>query len=174
MQPLPWCHGCSYHYSDVIMDTMASQITSLAIFCSTVCLGTGQRKHQSSASLAFVREIHRWPVNSPHKGPVTRKIFLFDDVIICYYTRQIACVTDLFRSPLTSWQPGTPFIPAWISNHMPSLGMWLRDGWNYLSILTPQRPHRKVKYVWYVISSPPERECNYLSIHAGIKINPCQ
>ena len=32
------------------------------------------KKHQSSASLAFVRGIHRWPVKSPHKGPVTRKI----------------------------------------------------------------------------------------------------
>ena len=44
-----------------------------------------QRKHQSSASLAFVRGIRRWPVNSPHKGPVTRKIFPFDDVtMICH------------------------------------------------------------------------------------------
>ena len=41
-----------------------------------------QRKHQSSAALVFVRGIHRWPVNSPHKGPVTRKMFSFDDVII--------------------------------------------------------------------------------------------
>ena len=39
-------------------------------------------KHQSSASLAFVLGIHRWPVNSPHKGPVTRKMFPFDDVIM--------------------------------------------------------------------------------------------
>ena len=38
--------------------------------------------HQSSASLAFVRGIHRWPVNSPHKLPVTRKMFPFDDVIM--------------------------------------------------------------------------------------------
>ena len=49
---------------------------------STVCSDADQRKHQSSASLAFVRGIHRWPVNSPHKGPVTRKMFLFDDVIM--------------------------------------------------------------------------------------------
>ena len=41
-----------------------------------------QRKHQSSASLTFVRRIHRWPVNSPHKGPGTRKMFPFDDVIL--------------------------------------------------------------------------------------------
>ena len=40
------------------------------------------KKHQSSASLAFVRGIHRGPVNSPHKGPVTRKMFPFHDVIM--------------------------------------------------------------------------------------------
>ena len=58
------------------MDAMASQITSLAIVCSTVYSGIDQRKHQSSSSLAFVRGIHRWPVNSPHKGRVTWKRFL--------------------------------------------------------------------------------------------------
>ena len=40
------------------------------------------KKHQSSASLAFVRGIHRRPVNSPHKWPATRKMFPFDDVIM--------------------------------------------------------------------------------------------
>ena len=59
-----------------------SQITSVSIVCSTVCSGIDQRKHQISASLAFVRGIHRWPVNSPHKGPDTRKMFTFDDVIM--------------------------------------------------------------------------------------------
>ena len=43
-----------------------------------------QRKHQSSASLAFVWGIHRRPVNSPHKWPVTRKMFAFDDVIMMW------------------------------------------------------------------------------------------
>ena len=62
------------HYNDVIMSAMASRITSLMIANSTVYSGAYQRKHQSSASLAFVWGIHRWPVNSPHKGPVTRKI----------------------------------------------------------------------------------------------------
>ena len=70
------------HYGDVIMGTIASQFTSLAIVFSTVYLDTDQRKHQSSASLAFVRGIHRRPVNSLHKGPVTRKMFPFDDVIM--------------------------------------------------------------------------------------------
>ena len=63
------------HYSDVIMSAMASQNTSLTIVYTTVDSGTDQGKHQSSASLAFVRRIHRWPVNSTHKGPVTRKMF---------------------------------------------------------------------------------------------------
>ena len=72
------------HYSDVIMGAIASQIASLTIVYSTVNSDVDQRKHQSSASLAFVRGIHRGPVNSPHKWSVTRKIFLFDDVIMVF------------------------------------------------------------------------------------------
>ena len=67
-----------WHY---IMSAMASQITGVSIVCSTFTSGADQRKHQSSASQAFVRAIHRWPMDSPHKGPVTRKMFPFDDVI---------------------------------------------------------------------------------------------
>ena len=74
----------SINYNDVIMGGMASQITSLTIVYSTVYSGADQRKHQSSASLAFVRGIHRWSVNSPHEWPVTRKMFPFDDVIMSY------------------------------------------------------------------------------------------
>ena len=61
--------------SEVIMGTMASQISSFTIVYLIIYSGVDQRKHQSPASLAFVREIHRWPVNSPHKGPVTWKKF---------------------------------------------------------------------------------------------------
>ena len=61
------------HYSDVIMGAITSQMTSLTIVYSTVHSGVDKRKHQSSASLAFVWIIHRWPVNSRHKWPVTRK-----------------------------------------------------------------------------------------------------
>ena len=71
-----------FYYSDVIMGTMASQTTSLTIFCTTVYSGVDQRKHKSSALLASVRGIHRSPVNSLHKGPVTQKMVPFDDVII--------------------------------------------------------------------------------------------
>ena len=71
-----------FHYSDVIMGAMLSQITCGSIVYSTICSGANQRKHQGPASLAFVRGIHRWPVNSPHKMTVTRKMFPFDDVIM--------------------------------------------------------------------------------------------
>ena len=70
------------HYGDIIMGTMAAQITSFSIICLTVYSGTDQRKHQSPASLAFVKGIRRRPANPPHKGPVTRKMFPFDDVIM--------------------------------------------------------------------------------------------
>ena len=63
------------HYDDVIMGTIASQITSLAIVYSIVYSSADQRKHQSTASLAFVWGFHRGPVNSPHKWPVMRKCF---------------------------------------------------------------------------------------------------
>ena len=69
---LQWCHN---ERDDVLKHQRL-------IVCTAVCSGADQRKHQSSASLAFVRGIHRRPVISPHKGPVTRKTFPFDDVIM--------------------------------------------------------------------------------------------
>ena len=72
------------HYNDVIMGGIASQITDLTIVYSSVYSGADQRKHQNSILLAFVRGIHWWPVNSPHKWPVTWKIFPFDDVIMTW------------------------------------------------------------------------------------------
>ena len=70
------------HYNAVIMGAMASGITSLPIVYATIKSGADERKHQSSSSLTFWRGIHRWPVNSQHKGPVSRKMFSFDDVIM--------------------------------------------------------------------------------------------
>ena len=87
------------HYNDVIMSAMASQITSLTIVYSTFYSGVDQTKRQNSASLAFVSGIHRWPVNFPPKGPVTRTTFPFDDVIML-------SVTGLISSPLR-----TVFLP---------------------------------------------------------------
>ena len=122
-----WDHKWN-HYSDVIMDVIASQITSLTIVYSTVYSDADQRKHQSSASLAFVREIQRWPVNSPHKGPVPRKMFPFDDVIMETFMAShtlcrinhwalslvevMACPTAIPEAMITYHPldpPGTPF-----------------------------------------------------------------
>ena len=86
------------------MGAMASQITSLTIVCSTVYSGADQIKHQSSAWLALcVRGIPRWPVNSPHKGPVTRKRFPFDDVIMnkCL-SGTVSKAAELLLQPFTS------------------------------------------------------------------------
>ena len=80
----------SYNYNDVIMSTMASQITSLKMVYWTVYWSRRSKKTSRSASLDIVRGIHRWPVNSPHKGPVTRKTFPFDDVIM----HNIKCVAN--------------------------------------------------------------------------------
>ena len=83
------------------MSAMASQITSLTIVYPTVNSGTDQRKHKRSVSLAYVGGIHRsssvierlearrWliteqQVHSPHKWPITRKMFPLEDVIISY------------------------------------------------------------------------------------------
>ena len=82
ISPEPGVIRFQQHYSDVIMSAKASQITSLTIVYSTVYSGIDERIHQSSASLAFVMGIHQWLLNSPHKGPVTWKIFLYDDVIM--------------------------------------------------------------------------------------------
>ena len=59
------------------MSTMASQITGVSIVYSAVCSGAHQRIYQSSASLAFVKGIYRWPVDSPYKGSLTRNCFNF-------------------------------------------------------------------------------------------------
>ena len=97
VREMAWCSQETVinHHNDVIMGSMASQITSLTIVYSTVYLGADQGKHRRSASLAFVRGIHRWPVNSPHKWPVTRKMFPLDDVIMtcfCHNTPQMVQV----------------------------------------------------------------------------------
>ena len=101
------------HDSDVIMDVMASQITSLTIVYSIVYSGADPRKYQSSVSLTFVRGIHRWPINSLHKGPVTRKMFPFYDVIMWNGKRaDIPChaeVVSLFYFQFACWVPGTKF-----------------------------------------------------------------
>ena len=104
----------SLHYDDVIMGANASQITSLTIVYSTVYSDGDQRKHQCSASLAFVWGIHRGPVNSPHKWPVTRKMFPFHDVImrashsssrtVVTMVVVVAAVAVIFHDDVIKWK----------------------------------------------------------------------
>ena len=89
------------------MGPMASQITSLTIVYSTVYSGSDQRKRQRSASLAFVRGFHQWPVNSPHKGPVTQKMFPFDDVIMLH-----PYIWERVVLSIPIHQPSTPPTPT--------------------------------------------------------------
>ena len=95
-------NGLLPHYNDVIMSTMTSQITGISIVYSTVCSGAHQRKHQGSASLAFVQGIYRWPVNSPHKGPVMQKMPPFDDVVMWQH-KVIITWTRLTKIRDTTW-----------------------------------------------------------------------
>ena len=98
------------HYSDVIMGAMASLITRFTSVYSTVYSGAHQREHQSFASLAFVRGIHRGPVNFPYKWPVTRK---------CFHLLTSSCLAS---SNSFSW---TEICSQWSSsvkvNNMPEL-----------------------------------------------------
>ena len=87
---------------------MASQITGISIICSTVCSRADQGKHQSSVSLAFVKRIHRWPLDATDKGPVTRIMFPFDDVITlfssyCNSFDNRVPVNQIYWCPISKW-----------------------------------------------------------------------
>ena len=131
------------------MGAMASQITSLTIVYSTVYSGA---EHQSSASLAFVRGIHRSPVNSPYTRPVTRKMFSFDDVIMhfmcssvlhiwwaMYFHRPRAGYRRLFwnRRKLF-WSKGLVglSLPCWSSTKHASDGISIKNS-NFCNVHLP-------------------------------------
>ena len=92
-------------YWDVIMGALASQIPGVSIVCSTACLGADQRKHQSPASLAFVRGIHRWQVNSPAQKASNGEMHPLDDVImssikVCIFKSNIIFIIYQHRKVL--------------------------------------------------------------------------
>ena len=93
-----------WHYSDVIMGAVTFQVTNLTIIYLTVYSGADERKHQSSSSLAFVWGIHWSSVNSPHKWPVTRKMFPFDDVKMAHRSQQRG---RLWTGTIFHWAPYT-------------------------------------------------------------------
>ena len=125
------------HYNNVIMGAIASQITSLTIVYSAVYSDADQRKHQSSASLAFVGGIHRGPVNSPRKWPVTRKMFPFDDFIM--YWHILAKVCSAIRS---LW-----FIVLDIKCHGMNISTIISDTWG-------NSRHALASGIWNVNSLP--------------------
>ena len=140
----------SKHYNDVIMGTIASQITSLTIVYSILYSDADPRKHQSSASLAFVRGIHRGPVNSPRKWPVTRKMFSFHDVIMlglvslcagvvyvcCTGCRDVCWLRADSRLAPSQWETllQSNAVSHWLGTNLDS-DLWLRWQPNSCSII---------------------------------------
>ena len=122
------------------MGGMASQITSLTIVYSTVYSSADQRKHQSSASMAFVGGIHRSPVNSPHKWTVTRKMFPFDDVFMetiypfRHWNRNVVILMKISSNDTISvFVVAIPDCGVLLrSNAMVILRMGLINVWNWL------------------------------------------
>ena len=72
----------SFFIRDVKVGDMECNITGIRTVCPVVCSGAHQRKHQRSASLAFVRRIHQWAVDSSYTGSITREMFPFDSVML--------------------------------------------------------------------------------------------
>ena len=108
------------HDSDAIMRAMSSRLTDVSVVCSNVCSSADQRKHQSSASQAFVIGNHRWPVGSPHRGPVTRKYFH----LLASHNGEAFRVSILpanrHKSTLLESWYRTIFICSWINTHIRS------------------------------------------------------
>ena len=89
-------HQFTYKLSQIRWPFGDHYNNAMMIVYSIVYLGTDERKQQSSASLAVVRGIRQWPVNSPLKGPVTRKIFPFDDVTKTFSPLPVPAARCLF------------------------------------------------------------------------------
>ena len=94
------------HYSDVLMGVMASQITGVLIICPTVCSGADEKASKLRVT-GRCEGINRWPVDSPHKGPVSRKMFPFDDIIMHEHFSLLAgyVIFCTFYRTLTLCQP---------------------------------------------------------------------
>ena len=139
------------HYNDVIMSTIASQVTSLANVYSIVYSGADQSKHQNSASLAFVWGIHRGPVNSPHKGPVTRKMFPFDDVIMSEHR----CCKPFFLETLILLRWTMYCIDFFATNISASrqvqIHRWIDWNWDVFRNIVPLHLMRYLQFIDFFI-----------------------
>ena len=128
------------------MSTMAPQITSLTIVCSNAYSGVDQRRHQTSASLAFVCGIHRWPVRGIHKGPVTRKMFQFDDVIMIF---QHGIPT--YRTPHT--------VSIWIYWALSNLAFYSALSCKNWCLVNTLQTHFKLSNIFYLFWHPQTHFC---------------
>ena len=137
------------HYNNVIIGAIASQVTSLTIAYATVYSSADHRKHQSSASMASVRRIHRWLVNSPHKWPVTRKMYRFDYVIMIkidhYLTAKKHSKTQtVFIITLTAHGTIGSTIHVFADNQGQWYRLWIN---NYIALYS-------VPYIQDIITNP--------------------
>ena len=105
---------------------LASQITGVSMVCSGICSGADQRKHQSSVSLAFVRGIQRWPVNYPHKRPIMRKMFRFDDTIMIWHLWAIMIFNVVWDGPYCTNSPSMVQLLHWMRVSFASASWVLR------------------------------------------------
>ena len=144
-----------FHYNHVTMTAMASQITGVSSVCSTLGSAMDQRRHQSSASLAFVRGIHPWLVNFPHKRPVTRKMFPLDDIFMPRLGRPVmwqvlSCASFVMR------RYGPPLYRSPSLIHWQDIAITMRTEWQALPIevMLP-----KVSYQICKIAGCMRREC---------------
>ena len=157
-KPSKWINKKFYNDNNKSITTKASacftlrwrhQITSHTIVYSTVYSDADQRKQQSSPPLAFVWGIHRRPGTSPHKWPVTLKMFPFHDVTMMtgalrtarvpYFQHIIAAPTRVFdvdsrkcQSDLVTW----PSLAATKVNHPAFIGVAATDKFPSTYLLT--------------------------------------
>ena len=128
---LQWHHDSCTHYSDGIMGAIGSQITSLTIVYSTVYSSVDQRKHQSSASLAFVRGIHRSPASNAENVSIWWRHHEFPKCqLIPWMTRVNTARTESRQTPerelcvhfvgciVASYKDGCQYLPSTIRRHV--------------------------------------------------------
>ena len=148
------------------MGVMTSQTTSLAIVYSTIHSGADQRKHQSCPSLAFVRRIHRWPVNSQHKGLVTRKIIPFDVVIISPTMMHYWAIVKRITRPLEDSPPPKKKKKKMVSNCRPSFVLL------FVGNQIAERTNSTVAGIWHEMALK-QSLCNVQYYRWGVLMHIC-
>ena len=145
-----------WYYNDVLMSALTTQITGVMMVCSTVCSGADQRKHRCSASPAFVRRIHRWPVNSPHKGSITQKMFPFGDVIMTTNNYHPSQWPRLTRVNMLLMQSGSYSSSSTSAIFIPNLPWSHICHWYGIIILCSFHPQRHIVIRFLEASSQPQ------------------